>query len=460
MTLSKQDFVCDIQLLHSVKSLCFSPDGKRAVIADNQQHIGLYDLRRGECLQTYDFKGSGLLRTGISGDIAAAVFHCGATDQVEVTGMAVSPDNRFLLTCFQDAYPILWDLQSGQGLFGFGGHSNSLFAAFHPDSRYTVFCGAWPVLADTETGCAIHTYYEKDTYCNAAVFSNDGKKLIAGKSDGTIQIYDLCFLSIPNRLYWDLSRIQTVQQTLSAEERFNALLLKAEQDLSDGKIQAALERIPELRAIEGYAASARWMDIAFCAGQQCEKAGLDSLIFLGRLDPVTSRYPVATDGKVIAGGIGKDTIRVWDARTLAPLYEVDQHSRGITSLCFDAYGCMASASYDKTVRLWQTKSGACIHTFTGHETDVYCVDITRDGRYIASGAAAGNEKRNAHCWCGTRFPAGLPMLLPAVQKQWKCAASCRMARVYWHLKIQAALCAGMQTAELRSNSPTRPKPLH
>ena len=391
--LSRQDFVCDLESIHSVKGICFCPDGDHVIVSDEEQRIGLFDLRRGECLQTYDFKASGLLRIGISGDIAAAVFHCGATGQVEVTGMAVSPDNRFLLTCFQDAYPILWDLPSGQGVFGFGEHLSSIFAAFHPDSRYIVFCGAWPVLADRETGCAIHTYYEKETYCNTAIFSNDSQKLIAGKSDGTIQVYDLCFLSIPNRLYWDLSRIQTVQQTLNAEERFNALLLEAEQDLSTGNIQDALEKIPALRAVEGYAASPRWMDIAFRAGPQCKKAGLDRLISIGRLDPVLSRYPVATDGKVIAGGIGKGTIRVWDARSLEPLYEVDQHSRGITSLCFDARGRMASASYDQTVRLWQAQGGACLHTFTGHETDVYCVAITRDGRYIASGAAAGKGKK-------------------------------------------------------------------
>jgi WD40 repeat protein len=87
-------------------------------------------------------------------------------------------------------------------------------------------------------------------------------------------------------------------------------------------------------------------------------------------------------------------IRVWDASSLKPLYDVDKHLRGITALCFDGYGCMASASYDKTIRLWQAATGLCINTLRGHTTDIYCIDLTKGGRYIASGALAGNGKKD------------------------------------------------------------------
>ena len=45
---------------------------------------------------------------------------------------------------------------------------------------------------------------------------------------------------------------------------------------------------------------------------------------------------------------------------------------------------IASASYDHTVRLWETASGKCTQTLTGHTNDVNCVVYAPDGSQIAS----------------------------------------------------------------------------
>ena len=45
---------------------------------------------------------------------------------------------------------------------------------------------------------------------------------------------------------------------------------------------------------------------------------------------------------------------------------------------------LASASFDKTVRLWDVKSGTVLHTFTGHSDFVYAVAFSPSGEWYAT----------------------------------------------------------------------------
>lgn len=45
-----------------------------------------------------------------------------------------------------------------------------------------------------------------------------------------------------------------------------------------------------------------------------------------------------------------------------------------------------SASFDSTVRLWESERGVCLHTLTKHQEPVYSVAFSPDGRLLASGS--------------------------------------------------------------------------
>lgn len=74
------------------------------------------------------------------------------------------------------------------------------------------------------------------------------------------------------------------------------------------------------------------------------------------------------------------SIRLWDSATGAPLQTLEGHSDGVRSFAFSPDGEMlASASYVKTVRLWDANTGAARQTL---ELDVSGLSFSSSGKCL------------------------------------------------------------------------------
>jgi WD40 repeat protein len=63
------------------------------------------------------------------------------------------------------------------------------------------------------------------------------------------------------------------------------------------------------------------------------------------------------------------------------------HSASVNAVAIDPQGnILASASDDKTIKLWNLQTGELIHTFFGHSAAVDAVAISPDGRMLVSGS--------------------------------------------------------------------------
>ncbi|KAJ3326905.1 hypothetical protein HDU76_012534 [Blyttiomyces sp. JEL0837] len=111
--------------------------------------------------------------------------------------------------------------------------------------------------------------------------------------------------------------------------------------------------------------------------------------FLGHAATVES-VVFSHDGNLVASVSGDKTVRVWDLRTGKETRRFEGHKVLVTCVCFSYDGkFVVSGSGDKTVRVWDVGTGKEWKRLDGNSKAVSCVDISTDGKWIVSG---GDDK--------------------------------------------------------------------
>jgi WD40 repeat protein len=136
------------------------------------------------------------------------------------------------------------------------------------------------------------------------------------------------------------------------------------------------------------------LPVTFAPPARAETAGPAVTVVL-RTGHFSSIRAVAfsSDGKRIVSGGYDQRLRIWDAASGAPLWELTGHEGELRSVAFspDEHRA-ASASKDKTVRLWDADAGKPLQTLTGHVDAVNSVAFSLDGALVLSASEDGTAK--------------------------------------------------------------------
>ncbi len=102
------------------------------------------------------------------------------------------------------------------------------------------------------------------------------------------------------------------------------------------------------------------------------------------------------DGKILASASADKTVRLWDVASRQPLgTPLTGHKDHVRCVAFSPDGkILASASEDKTVRLWDVASRQPLATLSGHGGPVYSVAFSPDGKILAS----ASEDKTVRLW--------------------------------------------------------------
>lgn len=101
------------------------------------------------------------------------------------------------------------------------------------------------------------------------------------------------------------------------------------------------------------------------------------------------------DGKTLASASGDKTVRLWDVASGRALATLTAHQSPVEAVAFSPDGkTLATGSNDKTIRLWDVATHRAVATLRGHNGPVYAVAFSPDGKTVAS---AGDDK-TARLW--------------------------------------------------------------
>lgn len=114
---------------------------------------------------------------------------------------------------------------------------------------------------------------------------------------------------------------------------------------------------------------------------------------------------LSADGTWLAGSFTDGTVRVWDVASRQLVTMITAHTGPAFGVALSGQ-LLASCEHDRMERLWRASSGELINTLDGHPGPVMSVALSLDGQVLASGSFDGAvrvwDTRSSACLCSLR----------------------------------------------------------
>jgi WD40 repeat protein len=108
----------------------------------------------------------------------------------------------------------------------------------------------------------------------------------------------------------------------------------------------------------------------------------------GRFRGIAIRSPSRTSRSISYRRHSIGPLRSGDTYSGQCLQTLQGRSDSVSSVTFSHRSkCLASASYEKTVEIWEIGSGQCLQTFEGHRNLVLSVAFSHDWKSLASASS-------------------------------------------------------------------------
>ncbi len=373
-----------------VWSVTLHPTQEMLASAGADQTIRLWDLETGQCLSTL-------------------MAH---TDQI--WAIAFSPDGQMLASGSNDQTVRLWDVQNESCLATLLGHTDQIWAVgFSPDGQRLASGGFDQTIRlwDMETQQCVQTLQGYTNCIRSLTFCDDDFTLVSGGDDSLIRLWDSrtgkCLKTLEGHSsgVWAVAQQQLsgTLQTILATGGFDQTIRLWDGDtgrsiqILDGRAGwvhgVAFHPQGKLLASGSIQPVVRIWDLT--TGQCCQQLpGHANQVWAVAFSP---------DGRQLASAGADHMIKLWDVESGECVQTLQEHTDWMYAVAFSPSQSgatlddlpetwLASASGDRTIKLWNLQSSECFRTLTGHTGWVYAMTIHPDGHLIASASHDGTAR--------------------------------------------------------------------
>lgn len=399
-----RDVICG-----AVNAVAILPNGKSVITASGAK-LKIWDLKSGVEKQSLighsEWKSGQTFTTGRESEIQA---------------IAVTRDGRKAVSASSDRTLKLWNLLEGKDEIAFIGHSGSVNAVALTENGHMAVSGSsdktvkvWDLKRVKVPSVSIGHFLK----INTLSISPDGRLLVSGSDDNTIKVWDLekhqeiCTLKghrgavlavvvTPDNRYavssadlndgmlrlWDLVRGEPVGCLKTVNDSIRALALTPDGRAAVYGFGAGVVRIDDYRISIGQTLKIWNLDER--EAKDLSVGGSPIYDVMDEPDPLEHQtirtLAVLPDNKRVITGSTDKTLKIWDLKTWAHLHTLSGHSNSVQSVAVTQDGNYAvSGSADRTVRIWDLIKNKLVSTLVGHTESVSSVSLTPCNSYIVS----------------------------------------------------------------------------
>ncbi|BAZ18044.1 WD-repeat protein [Calothrix sp. NIES-4071] len=360
----------------AVFGVSFSPDGKTLASTSTDKTVKLWDIQTGR-------------------EIITLIGHNDA-----VFGACFSPDGKTIASASADQTIKLWDIETGKEIKTFKGHIGQVWGInFSPDGK-TLASGSWDKIVklwDVETGKEIKSFSGHNDAVFSVRFSPDGKTLASSSSskDTAVKLWDINTGYEIKTLKGHTDSVIGISfspdgKTLasaSADRTIKLWNINTRFDIET--LKAYTDKITSINFSQDKKIIAASSDNTI---KLWNSTNTDIKIFTGHTDLVNG-ISFSLDGKTLASASWDKTVKLWDINTGKEIKTLEGHTDAVFGASFSPDGkTLASASEDKTIKLWDTATGQEIKTLKGHTSNIINVSFSPDGNTLASASSDNTVK--------------------------------------------------------------------